>query len=160
MIRHMASEVEWWKVSNAVQNIMILSFVCSHFFVILKYLFGIKWWGVGGCFLLNILVYWLLCFIWSIKRSQISPGWPLGCSSPFSANKSSHPRTAEEEPHHYQCVCVLSDLQELIIRILSSVQECGKGPCLLSLKKRNETEDSTWFVVDYLTKLGQLCGPR
>jgi len=34
-------------MSNAVQNIMTLPIICSRFFVILKYLFGIKLRGEG-----------------------------------------------------------------------------------------------------------------
>jgi len=34
-------------MSNAVQNIMTLPFIFSRFYVILKYLFGIKWRGEG-----------------------------------------------------------------------------------------------------------------
>jgi len=49
---------------------MTLPFVCSRFFVILKYLFGIKWVEVGGLFLAEY--FGVLAFVLYLKYKKVA----------------------------------------------------------------------------------------
>jgi hypothetical protein len=68
----MASEVEWSKMCNAVQNITTLPFISSRFFVILKYLFGIKWLEGGGGGLFLAEYFGVRTFVLYLKYSKVA----------------------------------------------------------------------------------------